>query len=623
MTQPTVRSVLRTVSRYRELGKQLKREPIETEFNQGSNPNIQSSSIDWAKKWADHQDRKPPVELTYLPQDRARLLSDFVRESILEHESLEAVPIEQDSGDTKTVDYSMSVGGVVRIRRQIAICDKPNQHCQLAKQIEDFLDQAVGQPIIVPHRKNGFPKGKKTQISEALTKLKTLQGLTIELSSREWQALDDALEFIRQHPNEAGFLHWRQQEKWLRQLFPPLQELIKLPAKELHESNSDPLPQTNAPPEVTAPQHLLTFPLLIGHDQNQQPVYWDPDQDQSNALNNFGFLVTGDAGSGKTQTINCLIAACCLAKFTVTIFDFKADYWQPEFVEPLGIDVYDLRTRGLPFNPLKPPPEGPSGVQPIAYTYELRDILGNVFNLGDQQRNQLQQALAGAYQEAGIPLQEWVQPDSKTWPPFTRVIARMKETHGDNNPAAMRLQQLVDLQLFPPEHGAIVNFDHFMQGRLALKLSDLPSDTIKKALAELLLVQIHGYAMRREQPKKLQHLIVFDEAHRVAENKKLELLVREGRAFGIGLVLGTQFPGDVPPSIAGNLATALYLMNNQAEHRRDVVKRVCGSTSDTAAKSLLKVVNSFKQFQGLMTNVHYERAIINLLPYFKRQASTQ
>jgi hypothetical protein len=60
-----------------------------------------------------------------------------------------------------------------------------------------------------------------------------------------------------------------------------------------------------------------------------------------------------------------------------------------------------------------------------------------------------------------------------------------------------------------------------------------------------------------DQPRRLKRLLVFDEAHRVRDSARLESLAREGRAFGVGIVMGTQFPGDVPETMAGNLATQL------------------------------------------------------------------
>ena len=89
-------------------------------------------------------------------------------------------------------------------------------------------------------------------------------------------------------------------------------------------------------------------------------------------------------------------------------------------------------------------------------------------------------------------------------------------------------------------------------------------------------------------PRRLTRMMVFDEAHRVKDSKRLESLAREGRAFGIGIVVGTQFPGDIPESLAGNLATQLFLMNNQAAHRRFVVAQVTGTNASNEARTLLE-----------------------------------
>ena len=86
----------------------------------------------------------------------------------------------------------------------------------------------------------------------------------------------------------------------------------------------------------------------------------------------------------------------------------------------------------------------------------------------------------------------------------------------------------------------------FFKQRVCLKLSDLPTDEVKTALAEILIVQLHGHVLRGEQPRRLTRMLVFDEAHRVKDSKRLEQLAREGRAFGVGIVIGTQFPGDIP-----------------------------------------------------------------------------
>jgi len=113
-------------------------------------------------------------------------------------------------------------------------------------------------------------------------------------------------------------------------------------------------------------------------------------------------------------------------------------------------------------------------------------------------------------------------------------------------------------------------------------------------------------------------MMIFDEAHRVRDSRRLETLAREGRAFGVGIVIGTQFPGDIPETMAGNLATQLFLMNNQAQHRRYVVKQVFGTTSGNEPRKLLDNLKKLKQFEGYFSNAH-QSALVSVTPYYKRQ----
>ena len=225
-------------------------------------------------------------------------------------------------------------------------------------------------------------------------------------------------------------------------------------------------------------------------------------------------------------------------------------------------------------------------MQPAEHAYELAGILARVFSLGQVQEGILRDAINETYQYAGIPPREWIDPSHPNWPIFDQVMARLRE-QPRANALVTKLALFTDLGLFPRIQTKST-FADFIGKRVSLKLSDLPTDEVKSALAEIIIVQLHGCALRGEQPRQLKRMIVFDEAHRVRNSRRLEALAREGRAFGVGIVIGTQFPGDIPETMAGNLATQLFLMNNQAQHRRFVVKQVFGTTSGANRRNCSK-----------------------------------
>ena len=198
------------------------------------------------------------------------------------------------------------------------------------------------------------------------------------------------------------------------------------------------------------------------------------------------------------------------------------------------------------------------------------------------------------------------------WWPFSKPIKRT-----GRRAFVDRLAPLVDLGLFPK--GEAAPFEAMLDERVVLSLFALPADNIKAALAELIIIRLHGVLVSRPQPRKLTRLLVLDEAWRVAKSKQLENLAREGRAFGAGIAIGTQYPGDLPADLSGALGTKIYLKNQQPDHKKAVVTALCGANSGPDAANLHGILERLGQFEGLIQNQHYlPFAEFKLTPYFKR-----
>jgi len=285
------------------------------------------------------------------------------------------------------------------------------------------------------------------------------------------------------------------------------------------------------------------------------------------------------------------------------------------------LTVIDLNA-GLPFNPLKLPPQAPSGAQAIAHIYEVAGILGTSLGLGDQQKALLRQALERSFDDLRVPLRDWVDPDATPAPSLSDVVAAAEEIDPRKSDALVnRLGLLHGLRLLPGEGEARLSFAEMMQERMVLSFHTLPSDgKLKSALAELLLIQLQGHMLRGEQPRALRRLLVFDEAWRAAKSQRLIQLAREGRAFGVGVVAGSQFPDDLDADLTGNLATKLHLFNSDAGRRRRLVQALFGTTAGSSANALMGRLGRLQKFEGVFANQQYAPYVdVSILPYYERR----
>jgi DNA helicase HerA-like ATPase len=363
--------------------------------------------------------------------------------------------------------------------------------------------------------------------------------------------------------------------------------------------------------------------VFLGHELDGQPVYWAPFETDTKLLN-FGVLVTGDSGSGKTQTLRVIIDGVTSIGAPVCIFDFKNDYADQQFTAEQGLRVHDVRRHGIPFNPLFPSAADDGMAQPIEHIFTITGVLKRVFGLGDRQAALLRDAMKTAFEAHGVDPQRWAPVDTIRAPSFDDVVAILEEQKETRNATAIslldRVSPLFELGLFPKSHELEVPFETMLNERLVLSLFELPTDEIKAALAELIVIRLHGVLVRGDQPRRLTRLLVLDEAWRVASSKHLENLAREGRAFGVGIAIGTQYPGDLPPDLAGSLATRIFLKNQQPDHKKAVVRAVTGSASGVQAQEVHEFLERQEMFQGLIQNQQYAPfAAFKLVPYYARE----
>ncbi len=369
-------------------------------------------------------------------------------------------------------------------------------------------------------------------------------------------------------------------------------------------------------PPVTGPARLPDgVCVALGADPVGKPITWDTTANPA-----FGILVTGDTGFGKTQTLRVIVAEVRAVGLPVLIFDYKPDYADAAFVEAHGLKVYDVKRRGLPFNPLALLPDKNGEVYPYDQIYELAEIFRRVLGLGEQQENRLVVAQAAAYSAHGWDPQKYVPFDAtRRFPSFAEVMDALDGMEKDNvaRTTYTRLKKFLDMNLFPAQSSDAA-FDALLSKSVVLAMNELPKE-LANTLSEVLIVKLHGTLRRGAQPRKIQRLLVFDEAWRVSGSSKLTELAREGRAFGVGLAIGTQNPSDMPQELVSCLRTQVFLCNKDPDNQKAIARAVCGQASGREAQRIIEQVKNLGKFQGIIISEQYKDGRrVNVVPYSQR-----
>ncbi len=295
--------------------------------------------------------------------------------------------------------------------------------------------------------------------------------------------------------------------------------------------------------------------IVVGHSLlTREEIVFEPNNTKMVSHPNMGII--GTMGTGKTQLARSIIAQ--LSKeaihnlggkpMGVLVFDYKGDYKDKEFIDNVGGHVYRNR---LPFNPLKLiiNDEVIDMNLPAITADRVSDSLAKSYGLGLKQQSNIKQAIVKAYKECGI------TEDSSTWlnipPTMNQVIDIYLESYDANDKAFALLSNLRDYNVFTSDNESCISILEWLDSVRVFDLT-IYSDDAKRVVVSLLLdlffaeMKQLGESKYENGLREIRAMILVDEAREFLSKdfNSLRGIISQGRMFGVGMILATQYIGD-------------------------------------------------------------------------------
>lgn len=309
-----------------------------------------------------------------------------------------------------------------------------------------------------------------------------------------------------------------------------VEEVIIVPASdegvEPSDCSNDMVPTFKVPDKV-----------LIGTRRNGEPVYWHFGHPK---LANRHMLIFGASGSGKTYGIQCLLSELAVQQVRSFIIDYTNGFLPSQVELEFNMEGkpknHLVKRDKLPLNPFRKQqqvidPEFPAMEES---TFDVASRITSIFTsvyptMGDQQSAALNRALT-----KGL--------DSDEYFSFDKLLPLLRTEGSQGETLANKLQPFVDSRLFSENQNKAWEEMLLTEGHWVhvLQLVALNRD-IQKIITEFTLWDLWDYAQNfgsKDKPIP----VVLDEIQNLdhRSDSPIDKMLREGRKFGLSMILATQ-----------------------------------------------------------------------------------
>lgn len=321
-------------------------------------------------------------------------------------------------------------------------------------------------------------------------------------------------------------------------------------------------------------------------------------------------LITGMPGSGKTNLAFLLIDGFLRSGKPFMVFDWKRSYRNLLTLSD-NIMVFTVGRRVAPFywNPLVPP----RGTPPDVWLAKLVEIIGHSFLLGYGASSIFRKAINECYEKAGI------YEGSKDFPDMFDVM-RSIENHRPKTSSwrergwfdsAKRSVELLTFRNIGEVFSKRKSFplEKLLDKNVIFELDFLQEDS-KIFFIESMFLWIYHYRMAEQEKEVFKHATIIEEAHHVISKDKerkdgketiIDVMLREIREFGEGIILIDQMPSKISSSALSN-TYATVCFNVKSGNDIAEISRIMGFSGEERNQlSRLRVGESVVKLQGRHT----------------------
>ena len=303
--------------------------------------------------------------------------------------------------------------------------------------------------------------------------------------------------------------------------------------------------------------------------------------------------IFGRSGAGKTNLAFHILKQLVERKIPFLFLDWKRTgrHLLPHLNERVRVYTPGRSLSPFPFNPFIPPP----GLERHLYINQVVDVLAAAYTLGDGARSILQKAISECYSR------------SDEWPDVKDVINAVEGMEGKGRAGGWKISALRALESLEfaeisngGQSGQFEMIASLTQSNTILELNGL-NQGAKKFLIPLICLWIYYWKMAQAEREELNLVILIEEAHHVlyrqergSKESVMEMLIRQCRELGIGMIVVDQHPHLISSAVLGNTYTSICL---NLKDPGDINKAATLSQVEEGDK---KVISALPTGQGIV-----------------------